>query len=246
MLSKLNKLLRYEFKFYFRIMPPFYLALILLALAAGLQIRFSPNANAGRLIWVVWICVFTVAVAVNFILVIQRFRDNLLRDPAYLMLTLPVGPWSLIASKAISTFCVSVMSILTGAASLFFLTAAGNMAGENKMLFETFRNLLLHGDPVYTVLYTVSMLVLIFQQLCLIYAVMTASQILPRFRAIAAFIAYIAAASLVKQVIAPVLVAALVDGGIPHIIWSVAVDLIFAALFFWLSGFLLKHTLNLE
>ncbi|MDR2517689.1 MAG: hypothetical protein LBC88_09970 [Spirochaetaceae bacterium] len=247
MLTGLNKLLRYEFKFYFRIMPPFYLALVLAALAAGFQIRFSPGADSDAATWimVIWICVFTAAAAVNFILVIQRFRDNLLRDPGYLMLTLPVGPWTLIASKAAAALSVSLMSILTGAASLFVLAAASHAVNWNLTMWrEVFLNILLREDPAYIALYAVSMLILIFQQICLIYSVMTASQMLPRFRAIAAFIAYIAAASLVQQIIPPVLAGAIVDRDM--LVWSIVLNFLFAALFFWLSGFLLKRTLNLE
>jgi hypothetical protein len=83
------------------------------------------------------------------------------------------------------------------------------------------------------------------QQFCLVYAVMAAAQLLPRFRGIAGFVAYLAVMFLETR-LTDVLIRAFVGSAIPMMAVAGVVMLACGTLYFWLSGWLLKRTLNLE
>jgi hypothetical protein len=248
MLSKLDKLLCYEFKFYFRIMPPLYLALLLLGLAAGFQLRLYKGGGV-LMPWaaIIFICLFIAVITINLVLVIQRFRDNLLRDGGYLMFTLPVSSWALAAAKVIAAVCVLAVSALAGAAAFLALSAGSESAALPRMA-EFLKEGMGRLGPAFIALECAVILTVLVQQICLIYTVMTASQVLPRFRTPAAFIAYIAAVSLAVQ---PVITRVIIlfqapDDSLSFLALFGLTSLGFAALFFWSAGFCLKHTLNLE
>ncbi|GHU01897.1 ABC transporter permease [Spirochaetia bacterium] len=251
----LKKLLRYEFKYYLRVMPLLYLGLAVLALAAGIQLRGQGQGQAGNLVheierggnWlvVIWVCLFTAIAVITMVMIVQRFRENLLKDPGFLMFTLPVTAWALTASKVIAALCMTLLSALAGIASMFILGLGSGRQFLVNMDWPWFWETLLTGNNLCA---AVILLVLIFQQICLVYALMSASHLLPRFRAFAAFGAYLVVMTLVEQPISRAVTGIALHGFsdfsylIPFGITAVA----FAALYFWLTGFLLKHTLNLE
>ena len=72
----------------------------------------------GSLIYVLLIMVLMI---VTVILVIERFYKNLLREEGYLMHTLPVPTWMLVASKVISALIWIVLSIVAVVLSLLIL-----------------------------------------------------------------------------------------------------------------------------
>ncbi|MDR0554160.1 MAG: hypothetical protein LBG76_05105 [Treponema sp.] len=259
MLKKLGKLLRYDFLYYFRIMPVFYLALALSAVAAGIQERaiVPPNESAMDNGWLIIVfgCVLVAVVTVNLVLIFQRFRENLLKDPGYLMFTLPVTVWSLTASKAVSAFCMFLLSILACfAASLLMgliIGETGKFTGENltwTLILEGLRSL----GPGFP-LFMLTILVFIFKQICLIYVLISASQILPRFRALAGFAVWFLVVW-VEQFLVGIFLGGAGQGVLPylvpftlgHVLPYFLVNLVFAALYFYGVGLFLKKTLNME
>ena len=249
MLEKLGKLLKYEFRFYFRIMPPLYLILLLLALPAGFQMRNSEyNMILPVLLTVIWGIIIGAMVIANLVLIIQRFTDNLLKNPGSLMFTLPVTTWALTASKAIAALCTVLMSIIVISVS-GIIYAAG-------MGVLSFADLNISGSPLEIMVFIIIAIIMIFQQICLIYATISASHILPKFRFVASVLMYFAIMNFVEVPLFRLILSfqvvdhSLLDFGffnfystvIPYGIAGIA----FAALFFWTTGFLLKNTLNLE
>ncbi|MDR0568157.1 MAG: hypothetical protein LBG87_03025 [Spirochaetaceae bacterium] len=234
MLNKLGKLLKYEFKFYCRIMPIFYLALILVSAAAAFQGSFTLGFSYNRGITInllIWGGLLTAMLTVNLALIVQRFRENFFKNPGYLMFTLPVSMHVLIASKAVAAFCSAVASLITGViATGIAISLSGEGLFESITVNRTF------------VLMSAMLLTLIFQQICLIYSLMTASRILPRFQTPAAVIAYFAVNLFVHEPIQK----AVSFGGDGVSAAALGTDIVFAVLYFWLAGFLLKRTLNLE
>jgi hypothetical protein len=244
MLTKLGKLLRYEFRFYFRIMPPLYGALFILALILAIG-GDVPQSSAFWGIAVFWSVVAIAAFIVNIILIIQRFIDNLLKTPGYLMFTLPVSAGTLTASKVIAAFSVFILTILVcGVSGLIYFSIG------NDVLTYGWRKLLDYladqGNLTNLVLSCVTGIILIIQQICLIYLLLTAAQILPRFRAFAAFAGYIAVMGFVEQPLIQLVLGSLNVPESSVIIPFGLVNLAFGVLYFWLTGFLLKRTLNLE
>lgn len=69
----------------------------------------------------VYVSILIALFVISLIFVIQRFYKGLLGDEGYLMHTLPVRPWQLIASKAICALAASVVSILVAAVSIVLL-----------------------------------------------------------------------------------------------------------------------------
>lgn len=134
-----RKLCKYEFKSIVRTLVPIYLAVIAVSiinmfmgvgsLTNGYYNTLLNNFNFGQsllnLIQMVSILAyFGVMVALSvltLIVIIQRFYKGLLSDEGYLMFTLPVKPWMLIAAKGTTAFVMSLASGLTAAISILLL-----------------------------------------------------------------------------------------------------------------------------
>jgi hypothetical protein len=131
------KLCKYEFKSILRTLVPIYLAVIAVSfinmfmgvgsLSNGYYNNLMQNINFGKDILELFQAVstfayFGVMVALSvltLIVIIQRFYKGLLCDEGYLMFTLPVKPWVLIAAKGTIasgvTAGISILMLLIGA-----------------------------------------------------------------------------------------------------------------------------------
>ena len=241
MLNKFGKLLKYEFRFYFRIMPPLYLILVLTALAAGFQTEKSGSYQA--LFAVIWGALIVAMTVINIVLIIQRFIDNFLKSPGYLMFTLPVSAWSLTASKAVAAFCTILMSAL----ALFVSAVMYAAVSEGRINIMGLR---LPAHPSEIIVFILVAFIMIFHQICLFYTVISASHLLPRFRFPAGIVMYFAIMTFAEQPVFRLLVKhtgsfSLSNSSLYYIPYGIA-GLFFAALFIWTTGFLLRHRLNLE
>jgi hypothetical protein len=245
----LGKLLRYEFRALLRIMPALYLAILALALVTGINSYITGGWGMAAKILEAALGVMYIALfIVNLVIIILRFRDNLLKDEGYLMFTLPVTEWELTASKAIAGLC---SFLLTAAVGIIALLIWGFIADYMAML-ENLSLALQHGNRyadriglALLAINAVSLLIFGFQQICLIYASMTVSQMAPRFRGLAGFGVYLAVMivmeRLFKYFFGEVFFPSL--GYCMAILLSIS---LFAALCFCCTGWLLKRTLNLE
>jgi hypothetical protein len=195
---------------------------------------------------ILWTGMVTALFTICLVTVIRRFRDNLLRDEAYLTLTLPVPVWTLVASKAIAALCVSLVTALV---VVFFIWAA--MAIDNfTQMAEVLRQLsglLSQLGTGIVVARFFTILIFIVQQLCLIYAILIASRMLPRFGGVAVWGAYLAVLFLVIQPVSQAVYRTVKQAAnVPALLALCLVEAAFAALFFWLSTLLLRRTVNLE
>lgn len=139
-----RKLCKYEFKSMARTLAPIYLAVIAVSLVNALMLGASFSGGyiqsavfgsfwsrlVGVLHGVSLFVYFGVMVALGvltLIVIIQRFYKGLLSDEGYLMFTLPVKPWQLIAAKGTAAFVMSLASGLTALVSILILAvgAAG-------------------------------------------------------------------------------------------------------------------------
>lgn len=69
----------------------------------------------------VYVSILIALFVISLIFVIQRFYKGLLGDEGYLMHTLPVRPWQLIASKAICALAASAVSVIVAVLSILLL-----------------------------------------------------------------------------------------------------------------------------
>jgi hypothetical protein len=241
----LAKLFRYECKALLRILPVLYLANLVLSAVARLWIKRNDDFVSISMM------MSTALFAVTLVLVIQRFRNNFLKDEGCLMFTLPVSPWQLVASKALAAFCAFMSDCVVTALSVMILC----VLNPNIWFFSGFSTILGFFRAILNVLgsvYSINMLALaivlppfIVEQLFLIYACMTVSQLAPRFRGLIGFAVYLAVMLLAESLKKKLVYDALSVGMLK--LWITAiVEAVFAAVYFIASVKLLEHTLNLE
>jgi hypothetical protein len=118
----LAKLAKYELKATARFFLPLYGALLFMAAVNRVVMHVSARNAALVLLNVLSFVAMTAYVllvvgvlALTFIVTLQRFYKNLVKEEGYLMFTLPVKAWQLITSK----LCVSLLWLLASAVSLF-------------------------------------------------------------------------------------------------------------------------------
>jgi hypothetical protein len=250
----LRKLLRYEFRALLRFLPAFYLALLVVAVAAGIanHANISGGEWAGNWVWErgalgEWLMIALGVLipglfVINLMSVLHRFRDNFLKDEGYLMFTLPVPEWKLAASKGIAALCTFILTGLVGFLSMLVFAFISDFYGmmEQQAEWEMMLSLV---DPPRLVIGIALVLVAILQQLFLAYAAMTVSQFAPRFRWLAGFGVYLAVMIFVES---PITQAVHSLAGSWFTVPMLLLEAAFAALYLWGACWLLKHTVNLE
>lgn len=135
-----RKLCKYEFKSIARTLLPIYLAVIAVSIINALSTKvnsvglFSSSAVQGSNLFfsnivglfqaIAAFAYFGVLVALfvlTIVVIIQRFYKGLLCDEGYLMFTLPVKTWHLVASKATVAFVMAVVSGIAAMISILIL-----------------------------------------------------------------------------------------------------------------------------
>lgn len=142
----LTKLIKHEFRATARIMGPLYLVLLVAALGANLSTRgiletpYPVLSILGGLLVMAFAVAILAVCVVSFLLMVQRFYKNLLRDEGYLMFTLPASVHQHVWSKLIVS---SVWFIVTGVAVILsFMVMAldvsflEGMVGVMRQLFQ--------------------------------------------------------------------------------------------------------------
>ena len=123
----LGKLLKYELKSTSRLMGVLYLAVLIVAAIVGFLARGTiwqatqGNAIAVVVSGLIYTLLIMTLMIVTVVMILQRFYKNLLKGEGYLMHTLPVPTWMLVASKTISSLIWVLLSIITLIVSVFVL-----------------------------------------------------------------------------------------------------------------------------
>lgn len=134
----LGTLLKHEFRATGRLMLPALGAMLVMSLLGNLAMRFIgqvehpfPLMVLAMIISVAVLALFA-AWIMAFVLMIRRFRTNLLGDEGYLMFTLPVTVHDLIWSKLLTALCWIVLTGLLVSLVLFgtIFHLAGTQLGE--------------------------------------------------------------------------------------------------------------------
>lgn len=121
----LGKLIKYEFKATGRMLLPLYGALIILAFVNKIFVGdFFTNTDTFLrgipkvIAMVVYIGIMIATFIATLLIIIQRYRINLLGDEGYLMNTLPVKSWHNITSKLIVATVWSILSVVVSVVSI--------------------------------------------------------------------------------------------------------------------------------
>ena len=275
----LGKLMKHEFRATGRIMLPLLGAELLLSVLAGLSVRgLDRLENMGFLgvtyiltLSVFFLGLFALAV-VAFVLMIQRFYRNLLRDEGYLAMTLPVSVDEQIWSKLLVSFVwflavgvlsmVTMVILVTLGARMNFLQAV--FSQENlEMLREAVT--IIGGGNVF--LFTLECIVLGFLGVCATclrcYSALAIGHSAADHKLLLSFVAYFVigmALSLLQNAFTFGLLPNLdlnrllmnvdtLEGGLRFAhgsMWvGVALSLLYSAIFYFVTRYFLKNKLNL-
>lgn len=130
----LGKLLKYELKSVSRLFGAIYLVILALAVVIGVLVRpnwQSTSAETALLIVTMIYVVLVIVLAIlTLVLIVQRFYKNLLQGEGYLMHTLPVPTWMLVACKTISAFIWELLAAVVVCVSFFLMALCGGIWGD--------------------------------------------------------------------------------------------------------------------
>ena len=275
----LGKLLKYDFRSMSKEFALFWPA----CLAMGLILRFTLGNGAftvetqgdmqllqfsGILNGILGLVFFALLVAmcvVALLFVIQRFYHGLLGSEGYLMHTLPVKPWQLVASKLITAVVVAVVSTIVGILSVAILVPVSLwelISSPFAVIGTIFRQM--GGDGV--------LLVVEIALLCLmgltcgilqLYLAMALGHLFGRNRLLGSFLSFLGI-SVVLNILSSFLFVFLefIDlpqgaldllSGVTNItlmhlfLWALILGTgALAAIFFFATTYILKHRLSLE
>ena len=144
----LRKLMKHEFRATGRVMGPLFGLLLIAALAArfSVGVLLESDARFLNLLGGLFVTAFAIAIAgvcvMSLVLMINRFRTNLLGDEGYIMFTLPASVHQQIWSKLIVSAVWFIAAGLAVAAASFILVAQQGFWEEIRRGFaEIFRHL---------------------------------------------------------------------------------------------------------
>jgi len=281
----LRRLLAYDFRSMWKQFSLLWPAVLLVALVNRLLMALTRSAEIpeaaetvmnrmGFLFGVIPVLVyFALIVAmsvISLIYVLQRFYHGLLGSEGYLMHTLPVKTWQLIASKLITAVVVTVCSGVVGVLSILILAA-------DREFFADLGEMLPRMTDVDVVLVVIQLLLVSIITTAAtytqIYAACSLGQLSNKNRLLVSVVAYVAINIVLSTLTSGLMmtiglleanggvlsdliegVAGAVHSGRLHVTGAVNLALLFAnvltllkgALFFFLSEYLLRKKLNLQ
>lgn len=130
----LGKLLKYDLKSLLRTFLPLWAALLGVSLLNRITMSLRPAMTTvfdipSFILLMIYLLIIMAVFVITLVLIVLRFYNGLLKDEGYLMFTLPVKTWELIASKGISATILSILS-----SSIAVLSVV--IVGMNETLYE--------------------------------------------------------------------------------------------------------------
>lgn len=197
----LGKLMKYDMKSMSVAFIPMWILAPTVALLSALSIRGAINENrtyfmmlGPRLVAVgvslIFCGVMVGLLVMTLLFIIQRFWKGLLKEEGYLMFTLPVKPWELIVSKALTATVVTCISIVDAALACMILGAAAadgimNMIAWNRLLAVFVET------KTETALFLVLSFVTIVSSIYHAYASMALGQLFEAHRVLGSCVSYV-------------------------------------------------------
>lgn len=268
----LAKLLKYDFKAMFKIFLPLWGVLLVVSGINRLFTGAGLDAEQGlglvnSLMVLLYVLLIVAVMVVTTVIIIARFYQGLLKDEGYLMFTIPVKPWQLLASKLISAMVISLISGIVALASvaiIAYFPEMGQVLAELwKMGMKNVPNFL----PL-VILLVVSLFVGIICSVSQVYASMALGHLAGSHRvgfAVLAFIVLSVIWSTVGSVIGmfgyPDLTSTMISineievsvdvAGISNVlltatVWGLILDVVRCVVHLGITNYILSRRLNLE
>ncbi len=198
----LNKLLKYEFKSTARTLLPLYGVVVLLAIVNKLILVFKEKMSSGKTFEVIsgifsglsiflYVAVLVGLMVTTFVIIVQRFRKNLLGDEGYLMNTLPVKPWQNILSKLIIAIMWTLVGLIVGVITIIILAYNKDLFFDIRMMWYEIKMAISQGETITTIIMITSYLVNFVGAILLIYVSLCIGSLFSQYRVIASFAAYL-------------------------------------------------------
>lgn len=265
----LGKLLKYEIKATARTFLPMYALLIVFALIN--KFFMAVNSDYLKIPRIIAMSVFVVIIVgicvMTLIVTIQRFNKNLLTDEGYLSFTLPVKAHTHIDSKMIVSLMWVFLSVIVSFISIFVMTVNEktiiHISRSIDQFMTVFNSL---GSGGYVILLE-GILFVIIAALCsivTIYAAITIGNMSSKHKLLVGVGAYLAF-GIIEQIIMSIIITSF-GGTVQHYFESlnratmsaqvgaiqllmlgmIIFTLVFGAVYYILTNWMLKKKLNLE
>lgn len=268
----LAKLLKYDFKAMFKIFLPLWGVLLVVSGINRLFTGAGLNAEEGlglvnSLMVLLYVLLIMAVMVVTTVIIIARFYQGLLKDEGYLMFTIPVKPWQLVASKLISAMVISIISGIVALASVAIIAYFPEMGQVLAELWKMGMKEVPNFLPL-VILLVVSLFVGIICSVSQVYASMALGHLAGSHRvgfAVLAFIVLSVIWSTVGSVIGmfgyPDLTSTMISineievsvdtAGISNVlmiatVWGLILDVVRCVVHLGITNYILSRRLNLE
>ena len=205
MRSKMTgKLMKYEFRSVFKQIGVIWAALpavaILTSFTGWIYARSALaqendqllGALLSRIPMFLYVGLFIALVVATLFVVVMRFYKGLLKEEGYLMHTLPVKEWQLIASKGVTATVTVLISMVLAAVSIVLLNLVGNLSGIGEMFQAVGEACRKHPESfLYALEALLVVLAGIMTEVYKIYASLSIGQLMAKHRMIWSVAAYI-------------------------------------------------------
>ena len=259
----LGKLLKYDFRSMWKQFALLWPAVLVLALINRFTLsRDVGNDAVSNMVTTIPVLVFVSVMIAMFVIVllyvIQRFYKGLLGDEGYLMHTLPVKTWQLIASKLI---CAVVMTIISIAVAVlaFLILVPFSLADLQDVFPDLLRALRLYGLDMLLVCVEILLLFMVCtaQSYLHLYLSMALGHLASKHRVAMSVLAYIGI-NVVGSILLNVLAVFNFDldfnivfdsaaAAFHAAVWfAIGVVAVICAVLFFFTNYILKRNLNLE
>lgn len=262
-----GKLLKYDFRSMWKQFAFIWPAALVLAVVNrftlnGLDSSSSVGETTAGVAMLVYVAILMAMFIVAVIFTIQRFYKGLLGDEGYLMHTLPVKPWQLVASKLICAVVTTAANVAVAILSMLLIIPWSKE--DVQEVLQAFRYLFSHWNiqatemTVAVLEFALCTLVSLAVGYLHLYLAMALGHLFNKNRAamsVAAFIALQVIVSILGNMLLPPineLISPLVHNfqgleGFHAAMWfGIAIELAASAVYFAGTNYILHHRLNLE
>lgn len=262
-----GKLLKYDFRSMWKQFAFIWPAALVLAVVNrftldGLDSSSSVGETTAGVAMLVYVAILMAMFIVAVIFTIQRFYKGLLGDEGYLMHTLPVKPWQLVASKLICAVVTTTVNVAVAILSMLLIIPWSKE--DVQEVLQAFRYLFSHWNiqatemTVAVLEFALCTLVSLAVGYLHLYLAMALGHLFNKNRAamsVAAFIALQVIVSILGNMLLPPitdLISPFVHNfqgleGFHAAMWfGIAIELAASAVYFAGTNYILHHRLNLE
>ena len=262
-----GKLLKYDFRAMWKQFAFIWPAALVLAVVNrftldGLDSSSSVGETTAGVAMLVYVAILMAMFIVAVIFTIQRFYKGLLGDEGYLMHTLPVKPWQLVASKLLCAVAATAVNVAVAILSMLLIIPWSKE--DVQEVLQAFRYLFSHWNiqatemTVAVLEFALCTLVSLAVGYLHLYLAMALGHLFNKNRAamsVAAFIALQVIVSILGNMLLPPineLISPLVHKfqgleGFHAAMWfGIAIELAASAVYFAGTNYILHHRLNLE